>query len=155
MRALAETHPDRAFVQQVVARLPWGHVVRLMENVKDATRREWYARQSIEHGWSRNVLIHQIESNLYERQGKTLTNFSRTLPAVLRFRADKPVMSGKSRRKSAESRSITREPQPSRACRSMISRPIPQLSRCTKLGDLENNEWIVALKWETQHRNCI
>ena len=47
MRALAETHPDRAFVQQVVARLPWGHVVRLMENVKDATRREWYARQSI------------------------------------------------------------------------------------------------------------
>jgi len=53
-----------------------------MENVKDATRREWYARQSIEHGWSRNVLIHQIESNLYERQGKALTNFSRTLPAV-------------------------------------------------------------------------
>jgi predicted nuclease of restriction endonuclease-like (RecB) superfamily len=82
MRALAETHPDRAFVQQVVARLPWGHVVRLMENVKDATRREWYARQSIEHGWSRDVLIHQIESNLYERQGKALTNFSRTLPAV-------------------------------------------------------------------------
>ena len=62
MRALAETHPDRAFVQQVVARLPWGHVVRLMENVKDATRREWYARQSIEHGWSRNVLV-QSESN--------------------------------------------------------------------------------------------
>jgi hypothetical protein len=29
------------------------------------------------------------------------------------------------------------------------------VSRCTKLGDLENNEWIVALKWETQHRNCI
>jgi predicted nuclease of restriction endonuclease-like (RecB) superfamily len=53
-----------------------------MENVKDATRREWYARQSIEHGWSRNVPIHQIESNLYERQGKALTNFSRTLPAV-------------------------------------------------------------------------
>jgi hypothetical protein len=42
----------------------------------------------------------------------------------LRFRADKPVMSGKSRRKSAESRSMTRDPQPSRACRSRISRPI-------------------------------
>jgi predicted nuclease of restriction endonuclease-like (RecB) superfamily len=82
MRALAEAHPDHAFVQQVVARLPWGHVVRLMENVKDVTRREWYARQAIEHGWSRNVLVHQIESNLYERQGKALTNFSRTLPAV-------------------------------------------------------------------------
>ena len=69
-------------MQQVVARLPWGHVVRLLENVKDVTRREWYARQAIEHGWSRNVLVHQIESNLYERQGKALTNFSRTLPAA-------------------------------------------------------------------------
>jgi predicted nuclease of restriction endonuclease-like (RecB) superfamily len=82
MRALAEAHPDHAFVQQVVARLPWGHVIRLLENVKDVMRREWYARQAIEHGWSRNVLVHQIESNLYERQGKALTNFSRTLPAV-------------------------------------------------------------------------
>lgn len=81
MRALAEAHPNREFVQQVVARLPWGHVVRLLEMVKDATRREWYARQTIEHGWSRNVLIHQIESKLYERQGKALTNFSITLPA--------------------------------------------------------------------------
>jgi len=76
MRALAEAHADRAFVQHVVARLPWGHVVRLLENVKDATRREWYARHAIEHGRSRNVLVHQIESNLYERQGKALTNFS-------------------------------------------------------------------------------
>ena len=42
MRALAEAHPDRAFVQQVVARLPWGHVVRLLETVKDAARREWF-----------------------------------------------------------------------------------------------------------------
>ena len=72
MRALAEAHPDHAFVQQAVARLPWGHVIRLLENVKDVTRREWYARQAIEHGWSRNVLVHQIESNLYERQGEAL-----------------------------------------------------------------------------------
>jgi hypothetical protein len=76
MRALAEAHPDHVFVQQGVARLPGGHVVRRLENVKDVTRREWYARQAIEHGWSRNVLVHQIESNLYERQGKALTNFS-------------------------------------------------------------------------------
>src|ERR1700722_12934084 len=57
MRAFAEAHPDYAFVQQVVARLPWGHVVRLLENVKDVTRREWYARQAIHHGWSRNDLV--------------------------------------------------------------------------------------------------
>jgi predicted nuclease of restriction endonuclease-like (RecB) superfamily len=80
MRALAEAHPDEKFVQQVVARLPWGHVIKLL-TVRDPTQRQWYARQSIEQGWSRNVLVHQIESKLYERQGKALTNFSRTLPA--------------------------------------------------------------------------
>ena len=80
MRALAEAHPDGEFVQQVVARLPWGHVITLL-TVRDPTQRQWYSRQSIEQGWSRNVLVHQIESKLYERQGKALTNFSRTLPA--------------------------------------------------------------------------
>jgi len=37
--------------------------------------------QTIQHGWSRNVLVHQIESGLYKRQGKAITNFDRTLPA--------------------------------------------------------------------------
>jgi predicted nuclease of restriction endonuclease-like (RecB) superfamily len=67
-------------VQQVVAQLPWGHNVRLIETVKDPKERLWYARQAIEHGWTRNVLVHQIESALFLRQGKALTNFSRTLP---------------------------------------------------------------------------
>jgi len=40
----------------------------------------WYARQVVEHGWSRAVLIHQIESDLHSRQGAALTNFRRTLP---------------------------------------------------------------------------
>lgn len=81
MRAFAEAYPDREFVQQVVARLPWGHNVRLIEAVKAEAERAWYARQAIEHGWSRNVLAHQIDSGLYQRQGKALTNFARTLPA--------------------------------------------------------------------------
>jgi predicted nuclease of restriction endonuclease-like (RecB) superfamily len=81
MRAFAEAYPDPEFVQQVVAQLPWGHNVRLFEAVKDPTEREWYARQTIEHGWSRNVLVHQIESRLFNRQGKAITNFRRTLPA--------------------------------------------------------------------------
>jgi predicted nuclease of restriction endonuclease-like (RecB) superfamily len=63
MRALAEAHPDGEFVQQVVARLPWGHVITLL-TVRDPTQCQWYARQSIEQGWSRNVLVHQIESKL-------------------------------------------------------------------------------------------
>lgn len=81
MRAFAEAFPDEEIVQQVVAQLPWGHNVKLIETLKDPAERMWYARQAIEHGWSRNVLIHQIESGLYRRQGKALNNFSRTLPA--------------------------------------------------------------------------
>ena len=81
MRAFAEAYPDQEIVQQVVARLPWGHNVRLVEAVKDPAERLWYARQAIEHSWSRNILVHQIESGLYHRQGKAITNFERTLPA--------------------------------------------------------------------------
>lgn len=81
MRSFAETHPDFEFVQQVVAQIPWGHNLRILDSVKDAVEREWYIRQTIEQGWSRNVLVHQIESGLYRRQGKADTNFSRTLPS--------------------------------------------------------------------------
>ncbi len=80
MRALAEAYPDAEFVQQVVAQLPWGHNVRLLDSVKEPAEREWYLRQTAQNGWSRNVLVHQIEGGLYARQGKALTNFSRTLP---------------------------------------------------------------------------
>lgn len=80
MRSFAEAYPDEQFVQQVVAQIPWGHNLRILDAVKDSVEREWYARQTIEQGWSRNVLVHQIESGLYRRQGKADTNFSRTLP---------------------------------------------------------------------------
>ncbi|QQP98913.1 DUF1016 family protein [Lysobacter enzymogenes] len=81
MRAFAQTWPDAEIVQQLVAQLPWGHNLRLIEAVRSDDEREWYARQALEHGWSRNVLVHQIENRLYARQGRALTNFSRTLPA--------------------------------------------------------------------------
>ncbi|MEZ2322290.1 MAG: YhcG family protein [Microcoleus sp.] len=80
MRSFAETYPDEQFVQQVVAQIPWGHNLRILDAVKDPVEREWYIRQTIEQGWSRNVLVHQIETGLYRRQGKADTNFSRTLP---------------------------------------------------------------------------
>ncbi|MET4105920.1 PDDEXK nuclease domain-containing protein [Hymenobacter sp. UYP22] len=81
MRAFAEAWPDAEFVQQVVAQIPWGHNVRLLDYVNDATEREWYVRQTIANGWSRNVLAAQVESGLYQRQGRAVTNFDRTLPA--------------------------------------------------------------------------
>jgi predicted nuclease of restriction endonuclease-like (RecB) superfamily len=81
MRALAEAYPDEQFVQQVVAQIPWGHNVRILDAISDPAEREWYMRQTVEYGWSRNVLVHQIESGLYRRQGKALTNFTRSLPS--------------------------------------------------------------------------
>jgi len=80
MQTLARTYPDEAFAQQVVAQIPWGHNVVLLDKVRDADERAWYLRATHEHGWSRNVLVHQIESGLYHRQGRALTNFERTLP---------------------------------------------------------------------------
>jgi predicted nuclease of restriction endonuclease-like (RecB) superfamily len=81
MRAFAEAWPREEFVQQVVAQLPWGHNTQLLDAIKPTAEREWYARQAIQNGWSRNVLAHQIESGLFARQGSALNNFSRTLPA--------------------------------------------------------------------------
>lgn len=83
MRAFADAWKDEAIVQQVVGQLPWGHNVTLIDKLPDTGARIWYARKAVEHGWSRNVLVHQIESRLLERQGKAITNFERTLPAPM------------------------------------------------------------------------
>lgn len=80
MRAFADGCPDREFVQQVVAQLPWGHIIDLLKSVKSPVEREWYARQAVQNGWSRNVFAHQVESGLFARQGQALNNFSQTLP---------------------------------------------------------------------------
>ena len=80
MRAFAEAWPDKKFVQQAIAQLPWGHQTRLLDRIKDRPTREWYLNAAVEHGWSQNVLVHQISSRLHERQGKALTNFSQALP---------------------------------------------------------------------------
>ena len=82
MRAFAEAYPDLELVQQLVADIPWGHNVRLLDRVKNLDERLWYSRQTIEHGWSRHVLEHQIEADLYHRRGQALNNFDRTLPPV-------------------------------------------------------------------------
>jgi predicted nuclease of restriction endonuclease-like (RecB) superfamily len=68
-------------IPEPILNIPWGHNVILIERVKDPVQRIWYARQTIENGWSRTILAVQIENNLYDRQGKAITNFSRTLPA--------------------------------------------------------------------------
>ena len=71
---------DSAIWQRAVAKLTWAHNIILIQKVKDLSTRLWYARQTLEHGWSRDVLSLQIQSRAHERQGKAITNFRRTLP---------------------------------------------------------------------------
>ena len=80
MRAFAEAYTGEPFVQQVAGQIPWFHNCTLLDKVKAPEEREWYMRAVVEHGWSRSVLVHQIESKLYQRQGAALNNFERTLP---------------------------------------------------------------------------
>ena len=80
MRAFAETWRDAAIVQELLAQITWYHHIALLEKVKDVKEREWYIRQTIRNGWSRNVLVHQIESGLFLRTGAAITNFAAALP---------------------------------------------------------------------------
>lgn len=80
MRGFAEACPDGKKVKQLVSQLPWGHVIRLLQRVKEPEVREWYIRESIKHGWSRSILELQIDGRAHARHGKALTNFKATLP---------------------------------------------------------------------------
>lgn len=81
MRSFAQAWPDTTFVQEVLAQLPWYHQLALLDKLPNAESRQWYAAKAIEHNWSRNVLVMQIETKLLEREGKAITNFEQRLPA--------------------------------------------------------------------------
>ena len=71
--------------QQLVAQLakiPWGHNLVIISKIQDAEQALYYVAATLEHGWSRAVLVHQIESGLYQREGKAISNFATTLPAI-------------------------------------------------------------------------
>jgi predicted nuclease of restriction endonuclease-like (RecB) superfamily len=80
MRAFAEAWPDEAIVQGVLAQLPWYHQLALLDKLPGPESRRWYAAKAIEHNWSRNILVMQIETRLLERSGKAVTNFEASLP---------------------------------------------------------------------------
>lgn len=83
MAKFAEAYPDDEFVQQPVAQIPWGHNVVLLDKLSSTEERLWYAERSAENGWSRNVLVYQIESGLYQRQVlvEKVSNFEKRLPS--------------------------------------------------------------------------
>lgn len=72
---------DGEHLPRAIAEIPWGHNIQLITKLKNPAERLWYAQETIENGWSRAVLIHQIESDLYRRQGAAISNFHATLPA--------------------------------------------------------------------------
>ena len=83
MAKFARLFPDAEFVQASLAQITWYHNIALMDKVKDTDAYLWYAVQTAKNGWSRNVLVHQIESGLYQRQalaGK-ISNFENRLPS--------------------------------------------------------------------------
>ncbi|MBX9578296.1 MAG: PDDEXK nuclease domain-containing protein [Chthoniobacterales bacterium] len=80
MRKFAQEYPEIEFVQEVLAQLSWYHHTTLLDKISDRENRVFYIKKALEHSWSRNVMVHQIESSLHERQGKAITNFKEKLP---------------------------------------------------------------------------
>ena len=95
MRAFYLAYPEEERVAAIVSQavrqfaeplpagvpdLPWGHIVAL-QRLKDPALRAWYGRAAVSGGWSRAVLVAQIDTRLHEREGAAITNFTRTLPA--------------------------------------------------------------------------
>ncbi len=66
---------------QTIFQIPWSHNLQIIQKCETISEALFYVQQTLLNNWSRNVLTHQIESGLYERQGKAITNFDKTLPA--------------------------------------------------------------------------
>lgn len=72
----AEVIPTKLFL------IPWGHHQQIISKCKDYDQALFYIHETVKNNWSRNVLLNQIESDLWRRQGKAITNFDETLPAI-------------------------------------------------------------------------
>jgi len=74
---------EKSFGQQAVAQLtqiPWGHNITIISKCKNLDEAIFYIQKTIQNNWSRSVLTHHIESNLFKREGKAINNFKATLP---------------------------------------------------------------------------
>lgn len=83
MAKFAKIYPNEEIVQETLAQITWYHNIALMDKLKDTEIALWYAKETASNGWSRNVLVHQIESGLYERQvaANKISNFENRLAA--------------------------------------------------------------------------
>ena len=67
-------------IEKMVKSIPWGHNQRIVYKCQNIPEALFYVQKTMDNGWSRSVLEHQIDSGLYDRQGKAITNFSVKLP---------------------------------------------------------------------------
>ncbi|NJO59366.1 MAG: DUF1016 domain-containing protein [Richelia sp. RM2_1_2] len=79
MRSFYNFCTDFEITQQLVAQIPWGHICLIINKIKGREEASFYIQKTIENGWSRTILDHQIGLNLYERAGKSLNNFEQTI----------------------------------------------------------------------------
>ena len=76
----AQLAPEEKMMQQLVAQLPWFHLCTIIQKTVCTEECLFYIQRTTEYGWSRTVLLHQMESQLYLREGKAISNFIQTLP---------------------------------------------------------------------------
>ena len=78
----AQNRPQAVDDLTMIFRIPWGHNRTIIDKYKNNTEKAlFYVQKTLENSWSRDVLLNFLDSDLYERQGKAITNFSDTLPA--------------------------------------------------------------------------
>lgn len=89
MRQFYLEYRDFSNLQQLVGEIPWGQNLVILSRLKDVKEREFYICGTIQFGWSRNVLVHQIEAEAHKQAKiKKMHNFPKTLPAHLAEQAD-------------------------------------------------------------------
>ena len=87
MRLFYESYSDNAKLAPLVREISWSHNIVIMEKCKDGLEREFYMRMARRMGWTKNVLVHQINNKTYEKILLNQTNFKETLPAKIRNQA--------------------------------------------------------------------
>ncbi len=81
MRSFAKEYKNFPIVQVTLAQITWYHHISLLTIVKNIHERIFYIIETAKNEWSRNVLLLQIKSDLYNRSGKAINNFPKTLPS--------------------------------------------------------------------------
>jgi predicted nuclease of restriction endonuclease-like (RecB) superfamily len=87
MRSFHSTYRQDAKLQPLVAEIGWTHNLVILEKCKDDLEREFYLRMTRKFGWTKNVLIHQIENQTYQKTLLNQTNFDRTLTTEINQQA--------------------------------------------------------------------